>query len=145
MTTKLNKARKSRDHRTAALRGKDDASQVGYKRPPRHSQFKPGESGNPQGRPKGARNIATEVKAVLGRKLAVIENGQRKLVSALAAILHRYLEAALKGDVKAGAFLLSLHERLQPMGGEAAPEFLSEKDHEIVANLFRELQGSPNR
>ena len=144
MSTRLNKPRKSRNERTV-LPGKDDGGQVGYKRPPRHSQFKPGQSGNPRGRPEGARNIATEVKAVLGRRLTVIENGQRKLVSAMAAILRRYLEAALKGDVKAGAFLLSLHERLQPMEGEAAPEFLSEKDHEIVANLFRELQDSPER
>ena len=31
---------------------------VGYKRPPRATQFKPGQSGNPKGRTKGSLNIA---------------------------------------------------------------------------------------
>ena len=92
----------------------DPQYQVGYGRPPLHTQFKPGQSGNPRGRPKGARSLAATVRKVLGRKIPVIERGQRKLVSADEAMLHRYLEMALEGDVKAGAFLLGFLERFQP-------------------------------
>jgi hypothetical protein len=35
---------------------------VGYKRPPRHTRFQPGVSGNPRGRQKGVRDFAADVK-----------------------------------------------------------------------------------
>jgi hypothetical protein len=38
------------------------SSTVGYGRPPLHSRFTPGKSGNPRGRPKGQLNIETEVR-----------------------------------------------------------------------------------
>ena len=38
---------------------------AGYGKPPRHSRFKKGQSGNPKGRPKGGRNFSTDVKATL--------------------------------------------------------------------------------
>jgi len=114
----------------------DPQYQVGYGRPPLHTQFKPGQSGNPRGRPKGARSLAATVRKVLGRKIPVIERGQRKLVSADEAMLHRYLEMALEGDVKAGAFLLGFLERFQPgEADDAEPEALSEGEKEIVARL----------
>lgn len=55
-----------------------DADKVGYGMPPKRSQFQPGQSGNPKGRAKGARNLATNVRAVLGRRIMVVERGQRK-------------------------------------------------------------------
>lgn len=112
--------------------------EVGYGKPPRHTQFKPGQSGNPRGRPKGSRSLAATVRKVLGRKIPVIERGQRKLVSADEAMLHRYLEMALKGDVKAGAFLFGFLERFQPAeADDAEPEALSEGEKEVLAELFK--------
>ena len=32
---------------------------VGYKKPPLHSRFKKGQSGNPRGRPRGAKNFSS--------------------------------------------------------------------------------------
>ena len=113
---------------------------VGFGKPPRRSRFKAGQSGNPKGRPKGTRNLATQVRAVLGRRIPVLEQGQRRFVSATEALLHRYLALALKGDVKAGAFLLGLLERLQPAETEeASADVLSDQDRLIVANMFRHL------
>ena len=89
-------------------------------------------------RPKGSRSLAATVRKVLGRKIPVIERGQRKLVSADEAMLHRYLEMALKGDVKAGAFLLGFLERFQPAeADDAEPEALSEGEKEVLAELFK--------
>jgi hypothetical protein len=114
-----------------------DEYEVGYAKPPRHSQFKPGQSGNPKGRRKGSRNLPSTVNKVLGRKIPVVERGRRKSVPADEAILHRYLEMALKGDVKAGAYLLAQLERFQPHEPEEVKqEALSEEDKAIVANLI---------
>jgi hypothetical protein len=117
-----------------------DAGEVGYGRPPKSGQFKPGKSGNPKGRLKGMRNLATNVRAVLSRKITVMERGRRTSMSAAEAILHRYLELAIKGDVKAGAFLLSQLERFQPAEtNESSAEVLSERDHEIMQNFFEQF------
>ncbi len=116
-----------------------EAEEVGYGKPPKRTQFQPGQSGNPKGRPKGVRNLATNVLTVLGRKIPVLEHGRRKFVSAAEAILHRYLELAIKGDVKAGAFLLSLLERFQPAEAEETVAELSDQDKAIVANLFNQI------
>jgi Family of unknown function (DUF5681) len=54
---------------------------VGYRRPPRNRQFKPGQSGNPTGRPKGAKNFATALAEELDAPITATENGKRKTIS----------------------------------------------------------------
>jgi hypothetical protein len=62
---------------------------VGYKKPPRHTQFKPGMSGNAKGRPKGAKNFATVLEHELRARIEVTENGKRKRISKREAIASR--------------------------------------------------------
>jgi hypothetical protein len=72
--------------------------EVGYGRPPVHAQFKPGQSGNPKGRPKRKLNM-------LGRRREIyvqpvkLPNG-RKVPAILAADM-ALLGKALKGDPRA--------------------------------------------
>ena len=79
---------------------KEDSG-VGYKRPPRHSQFRPGQSGNPGGREKALRNFGTDVKATLAGPLAIKEKGKTKRVSSQEGVLLRLREKALNGDARA--------------------------------------------
>src|ERR1700742_2968486 len=46
---------------------------VGYKRPPKHTQFRPGQSGNPKGRPKGTQNLKSDLREELGEIVRVRE------------------------------------------------------------------------
>lgn len=81
---------------------------VGYGRPPRHSQFKAGQSGNPKGRPRGKRNMSSLLGDVLAQPVTVTANGKRKRVSSETAMLLRLREKALGGDIRALNMLLSL-------------------------------------
>ena len=45
--------------------------EVGYGKPPHHTRFRPGASGNPKGRPKGVNNLATDIKNALASKITV--------------------------------------------------------------------------
>ena len=55
-----------------------EAGAVGYKHPPREHQFRRGQSGNPSGRPKGARNFKSELREELG-ELVTIRDGERDI------------------------------------------------------------------
>jgi hypothetical protein len=83
-------------------------SRVGYKRPPQHSKFKPGNSGNPKGRPKGALNLETDLTQELSEKI-VIHEGERSLkLSKQRALLKSVLAKAFKGDVRAASLVFQL-------------------------------------
>jgi hypothetical protein len=59
----------------------NDDSKSGYARPPKAHQFKPGESGNPRGRPKGARNLRTDLSEIMKKKVSVRESGKQRRIT----------------------------------------------------------------
>ena len=83
------------------------AGEVGYGRPPRTHQFKPGQSGNPKGRPWGGKNEATILRDHLHRKIPIRQDGKLRQISILEAVLMKFADEALKGNPKAAAFLLN--------------------------------------
>jgi len=74
---------------------------IGDKKPRRGSQFKPGRSGNPHGRPKQADTVADVLQKELKARIAVVKDGKRQMVSMLRAIIKQHLNMAAKGDSKA--------------------------------------------
>ena len=86
----------------------DRAPAVGYKRPPQHSRFKPGRSGNPAGRPKGTKNIETDLKEELSERIAIREGERNLKVSKQRALLKAMMAKALKGDTRAAGIVLQL-------------------------------------
>ena len=78
----------------------DDGFTVGYKKPPQHSRFQSGRSGNPRGREKGVRNLGSDVKRTLEVPVRLNEQGRARRVSTQHAVLLRLREKALKGDAR---------------------------------------------
>lgn len=83
-------------------------SEVGYRRPPRGSRFKPGQSGNPKGRPRGSRNFRTDLKSTLDKPVKLNEEGKARKVSTQEAALLRLRQKALAGDTRALDRLIQL-------------------------------------
>ena len=86
----------------------DDEHDVGYGKPPTHSQFRKGRSGNPKGRPKGSSNFSTDLKETLEEPIRVTEHGKSRTVSTQLATLKRLRGKALSGDARALDRLIEL-------------------------------------
>ena len=103
----------------------EDDFKIGYKRPPRHSRFQPGKSGNPRGRQKSVRNLGSDVKRTLETPVRLNERGKAKRVSTQEAVLLRLREKALKGDGRSLDRLLALAQifnngaAIESLGGKA--------------------------
>jgi hypothetical protein len=81
---------------------------VGYGKPPHHSQFRKGQSGNPKGRPKGRRNFATALRLALDETVTVSERGKTTRIKKLDCALRQQANKAAAGDVKALTLIAQL-------------------------------------
>jgi hypothetical protein len=116
---------------------------VGYGRPPASSQFKRGQSGNPRGRPKGARNASSMASDELDRALNVKEKGKWRKTTVRKAAYRRLAEKAVAGDAKALDFLLELERAERPSESEhAQTEPLSATDLELLQRFFDRRRAS---
>ena len=116
---------------------------VGYGRPPKSTQFKPGASGNPKGRPKGSRPVGSLLQDIIQQKIAVTENGRTRRLPALEIMLRRLANDAMRGEQRAIKFLLSLIEQYgaSPETKLQLGEMLTE-DAEILAQYLHEPAAS---
>ena len=90
----------------------DARYEVGDKRPPRHSQFKPGQTGNPRGRPKGSVNLRTRVGKELRKSVTVTSGGRSTRWVKADLVAMQIVDAAAKGDLKAAVLAMRLDDEL---------------------------------
>ncbi len=118
----------------------DDDNKVGYGNPPKHTQFKKGQSGNPKGRQKGSRNFNTDLDEVLKAFMTVSENGKPKKVSAQLAMLMRLREQALNGDPRALGLMITLATGLSAeKEAQSAERVLNAEEGDILARFEADL------
>jgi hypothetical protein len=85
---------------------------VGYGKPPRHSRYPKGTSGNRRGRPPGSKNHLTALRRILDQKVTVIENDKRRRISKLEAAVSVQLNMAAQGNTRAFQATLKVVELL---------------------------------
>jgi len=96
--------------------------EVGDRRPPKHSQFKPGVSGNPKGRPKGSVNLRTRVTQQLRQTVTVTRNGQPVQMRKGDLIALQIVDAAAKGDLKAALLAVRLDDEASIVASKTSTE-----------------------
>lgn len=112
---------------------------VGYKKPPKHTQFKPGESGNYAGRPRKDRTAKGALRAALNKKVTVTENGVRTSYTKFELIYASMVNSAVKGDMRAAKEVLS---SMRAMGLDQEQDSMGAdlKDDNLVLGLIERLQ-----
>ncbi|MBB4379876.1 DUF5681 domain-containing protein [Bradyrhizobium sp. SBR1B] len=111
---------------------------VGYGRPPREHQFKPGQSGNKGGRPKGSKNEATIINEILNRKIDIRDKGRLRKISVLEGIFTKFADDALKGKDKAAALLLNRKQQVESIEQPATP-LLDTDDRKVLESYAEQL------
>jgi hypothetical protein len=120
--------------------------EIGYGKPPKHGQFRPGQSGNRKGRPKHRRNLRSVVEDAMNEKIPVRSGSRERMMTATEALVHTTLTRALKGDQKAVATMLALMRACAMLDEEAvstASAPLTENDTAVIEEFFRRQQNAP--
>src|SRR4051812_6036920 len=116
--------------------------EVGFSKPPKRSQFKPGESGNPRGRPKGRKGLSALLQAELQTPIKVTtEDGKTKRMTKLQAIVKRLVNALLKGDPKALALFARLTNPDEERESSAAEAPLSDREKQLLNDFIGATSG----
>ena len=116
---------------------------VGYGKPPLHTRFKQGQSGNPKGRPRGAKNLASLLNEALNELVFVAEDGGRKRISKRKAAFKQLVNEAAKGNWRALKLLVDIlqdiERRTEPQTEDSS---FSLADEKVLAQLAARLRGN---
>jgi hypothetical protein len=111
---------------------------AGYKRPPQTSRFKAGRSGNPKGRPKGGRNLKTDLTALMKKRIPIRQDGEMRQVSGQEAILLSLFEKAVRGDLKASTQIITMLMKIDNRDpAPPEPAVVTDNDRAIVEDFLR--------
>lgn len=109
----------------------------GYKNPPQHTKFKKGQSGNPKGRPKGAKGFKTLFAKALKSPITIQEGGKKKRVRRSEALVKGIVNDALLGRDRPRDTVLRYADSLDQEQQALPPEELAVEDQAILERYVR--------
>jgi Family of unknown function (DUF5681) len=118
---------------------------VGYKKPPLHTRFRKGQSGNPRGRPRGSKNFSTLLADALNEPVVVTEDGRRRKISKRELGFKQLANKFAMAEAQATKMLLGLmleRERLAAAAAPAERPSFGAADKQVIANLLKRLRSS---
>jgi hypothetical protein len=114
---------------------------VGYGKPPVHTRFQKGQSGNPKGRPRGRKNMSTLLSDALNGSVIVVENGRRKKITKREAIVTQLVNKSASADLKATQIVLAMLRDVESRAdGSADPAAFTEADQQIIRRIQARLR-----
>lgn len=120
-------------------RKKGQSYEVGYGKPPKSGQFKPGQSGNPRGRPKKAPAMAEVLEKQLGRELIVSTSEGPQKMPVLEVLIAGQVKKAAAGDTRAAKVLLEAAER-HGVGAQPEVEEVNPEDRWLVERMLSSVK-----
>ena len=116
---------------------------VGYKKPPLHTRFQKGQSGNPRGRPRGSKNLSTLLTDALNEPVVVTEDGKKRKISKRELGIRQLVNKFAMAEAQATKILLGLMQERDRLAAETSAERPSfgADDEKVIANLLKRLRG----
>jgi hypothetical protein len=115
--------------------------EVGFGKPPKHSRFIKGKSGNPKGRPKGSKNLATILEKYGRERITVTENGRSRNITKKEAIVLQLTNKSVSGDLKAIRDHLQLSQLYEAREQSASP-VSHDGDKAVMASILERIRQS---
>jgi hypothetical protein len=107
----------------------------GYRKPPKHTQFKKGQSGNPSGKAKGTLNIATVLENTLRQTVVIVDGAEKKTMSKLEAAVKQLVDKAIQGDMYALRLLSVLAQAISDSANPPAITDLEQADQRMLQTI----------
>jgi hypothetical protein len=126
----------------ASRKKTDGTYPVGFGKPPPHTRFRKGQSGNPKGRPKGAKSFATEVQEELDARVPITENGKSLKITKRKAVAKQLVNKSAAGDFKAMPTLL---DQIQVLEGRSESDLTDDalgqpEDALVMESIIRRIR-----
>lgn len=123
---------------------------MGYRRPPAHTRFKKGVSGNPSGKQRGSKNIATLLEREFSQRIPVRENGIERMITKREAAVKQFVNGLVSGNVRYAKFLMAFLEKLaaasdsvvKVAAGVAADEVIDPEAAQKLQQLWDQLEAA---
>ena len=118
-----------------------ESYEVGFKKPPKETRFVKGHSGNPHGRPKGKKNMATIIMAAANEMVTIQENGRTRQVTKFEAICKQTHNKAIAGDIGAIRLIMQLMPAAEAQLSREGTTVLSdERDRQVLAQVLKRFK-----
>jgi Family of unknown function (DUF5681) len=118
-----------------------DGYEVGYAKPPESRQFRKGASGNPKGRPKGAKSMSSILAKVGRERVKMTVNGRPRITTKQEAFVLQLVTRAANGDLKAGRdLMMALRFFPEPEELPESTALLTERDEAVLQSICERMR-----
>ena len=117
----------------------DDGYVVGYGKPPKHTQFKPGQSGNPKGKPRGTKHLRTIIQEEANAIIKIKEGNKLKKITKKEALIKSLMAKGIKGETKSIEKAIRLIGEIEAkvLEDKGIQEAYSEDDLAVLSSFLK--------
>src|SRR2546429_7315704 len=122
--------------------GSGSGKKIGRGNPPKHTQFRKGQSGNKKGRPKGSKNLSTYIMEAARDQVTATVGGRARKISKIQATAMQLATKAAGGDQAAMGRFLDWVDEIETRASAVKPsQFpIGAPDIEVIRAVYERMK-----